>query len=478
MQILTVGLHYRTAPVDLREKFALSAPKLPEALQELRRTASVLECVIVSTCNRTELYLVVDRKKLCGHSIHAYLEHQFGVSRDEFMPHLFYLEEEEAVKHLFRVACGLDSMVLGETQILGQVRSAFQTAQAEKTTGTYFNTLFKQAITLAKRARTETSISDNPVSVSYAAVELGRRFFGSFVDKRVLILGAGKMGELTAKHLHSGGAAELIVMNRTMAKAAELAERFGGQALPISRMAAELERADIVISSTGSHELVLTRGEVEAVLPARGGRPLFLIDIAVPRDLDPAIAELPGVQLFNIDHLESIVESNLEERKKTAVRIEEMIEEEMRAFAQWLKTLGVGPVIHALQRKSSHIHQDTMDSLMKKLPHLSEHDQTLIYRLTKSIVNQMLRDPITRVKELAGEENGHEAIEQFRKLFALEEWASEPTKPELTEESGAQEDGKGRREVLELRDHPESGKPSAAERSYVPEPVASASVTA
>ncbi|WP_058302551.1 glutamyl-tRNA reductase [Gorillibacterium timonense] len=430
MHILAVGLHYRTAPVELREKFALSASDLPEALRELKETTSVLECVIVSTCNRTELFLVVDRKKMCGNYIRSYLEQRFGVSREEFNPHLFFLEEEEAVKHLFRVACGLDSMVIGETQILGQVRNAFLCAQAEKTTGTLFNMLFKQAVTLAKRARTETSIADNPVSVSYAAVELGRRFFGSFAGKRVLIIGAGKMGELTAKHLHSGGAAELVVMNRTYEKAEELALRFGGQAVPFALLSEELAAADIVISSTGSSETVLAKRDVEAILPGRAGRPLFLIDIAVPRDLDPQIAELPGVHLSNIDDLESIVESNLEERRKAASRIEEIIEEEHGLFAHWLKTLGVGPVIHALQEKSSRIHEDTMDSLMKKLPHLSDRDKTVIHRLTKSIVNQMLRDPIIRVKELAGEDNGSEAVEQFVKLFALEEWVKGAAEPE------------------------------------------------
>ncbi len=411
--------------MELREKFALSGADLPEALQDLKETPSVLECVILSTCNRTELYLVVDRKKMCGNYIRSFLERRFGVSREEFNPHLFILEEEAAVRHLFQVACGLDSMVIGETQILGQVKTAFQCAQAEKTTGTLFNRLFKQAVTLAKRARTETSIADNPVSVSYAAVELGRRFFGTFSGKRVLILGAGKMGELTAKHLQSGGAAELAVMNRTFEKAEELAARFGGHAVPMALLGEELAAADIVISSTGSNANVLSRADVEAILPGRSGRSLFLIDIAVPRDIDPAVAKLPGVRLYNVDDLESIIETNLEERRKAAELIEEMIGGECADFEHWLKTLGVGPVIHALQEKSGRIHEDTVDNLLQKLPHLSERDQTVIRRLTKSIVNQMLRDPIMRIKEMAGEESGPEAIRQFVKLFALEDMLHE-----------------------------------------------------
>lgn len=428
---MAVGIHYRTAPVELREKFALSDSDLKGALRELKETTSVLECAIVSTCNRTEFYLVVDRKKMCGNYIRSYLEKRFGVSREEFNPHLFFLEEADAVEHLFRVACGLESMVIGETQILGQVRNAFRSAQEEKTTGTLFNMLFKQAVTLAKRARAETSIADNPVSVSYAAVELGRKFFGTFAGKRVLIIGAGKMGELAAKHLHSGGAVKLSVVNRTFEKAEELASRFGGQAVPFALLGEELAAVDVVISSTGSSETVLAKRDVERILPGRAGRPLFLIDIAVPRDLDPEIDGLPGVHLFDIDDLESIVESNLEERRKAASVIEEMIGEECGLYAQWLKTLGVGPVIQALQEKSARIHKDTLDSLMKKLPHLSDRDRTVIHRLTKSIVNQMLRDPIIRVKELAGEENGGEAVEQFVKLFALEEWVKETDEPAL-----------------------------------------------
>jgi glutamyl-tRNA reductase len=425
MHILAVGLNYRTAPVEIREKFAIAAHDLPSALKELRQATGVLECVIISTCNRTELYMVADRKQMCGHHIRTFLEKRFGVSRDEFNSHLYFLEDREAVTHLFRVTCGLDSMIIGETQILGQVRGAFLLAQQEKMTGTLFNMLFKQAVTLAKRAQTETSIGENPVSVSYAAVELGKRIFGSFAGKTVLIIGAGKMSELTATHLNAGGAERILVINRTKEKAEELAKKMNGCAYSFADLPQALMEADIVISSTGAAEPVLSKRQAAEVLPARKKRPLFMIDIAVPRDLDPAIADLPGVYLYDIDDLETMVEKNLQERRKEAAIIEEMIMEELAAYEQWYKTLGVGPAIQALHAKAGRIHEETLDSLMKKLPALSDREMTVIRRLTKSIVNQMLRDPILRVKEMAGERGGDEAVDMFVKLFALEELMAE-----------------------------------------------------
>ncbi|WP_438444359.1 glutamyl-tRNA reductase [Gorillibacterium sp. sgz5001074] len=422
MHILAVGLNHRTAPVEIREKFTFSSDRLPEALAFLKDTKSVLECVIVGTCNRTEVYAVLDRKYKNGHFVKGFLEHWFGIGRDQFEPYLYVHEERKAVEHLFRVTSGLDSMVLGETQILGQIRDAFLLAQSRGATGTLFNNLFKMAVTLAKRAHSETGIGENPVSVSYAAVELGKRIFGSFRDKSVLLIGAGKMSELTAKHLHAGGASRIMVVNRTHGRAIEMAEKFRGTAYPFERLSEALAEADIVISSTGSQELVLTRDQVRLALQGRkGGRPLFMVDIAVPRDLDPGIGELSNVFLYDIDDLESIVEANLAERRHVAEEIEGLIQEEIQVFEQWLKTLGVTPVIRALQEKSNRIYEETMDSMMKKLPDLDERQQKVIRKLAKSIVNQMMRDPILRVKDLAGGKHGDQALSMFTELFALEE---------------------------------------------------------
>ncbi|WP_106768523.1 glutamyl-tRNA reductase [Paenibacillus faecalis] len=420
MHIVVVGLNYRTAPVEVRERFTFAEKDLPEALKQLKSTKSVLEGVIVATCNRTEIYVVVDRLHMCGYFIRSFMEQWFDIKREEFTQHLYIYEDEQAIEHLFRVTCSLDSMVIGETQILGQVRSAFLKSQEEKATGTWFNMLFKQAVTLGKRVHSETSIGESAVSVSYAAVELGKRIFGTFKDKKVLILGAGKMSELTVKHLYSNGAAEVIVANRTRARAEELARKFRGTPCDISEAMERLHEADIVISSTGADDYVLNPAQVKESMKKRPSRPLFMIDIAVPRDIDPEVGEVSNVFLYDIDDLEGIVESNMEMRRTEAAKIESMIEEEMDAFHQWLKTLGVRPVIRALQDKSNSIHEETLESLFNKLPELDDRQRKVIRRLTKSIVNQMMHDPINRIKEMSGGKHGGEALDYFTQIFALE----------------------------------------------------------
>ncbi|MVP00508.1 glutamyl-tRNA reductase [Paenibacillus lutrae] len=437
MHIVVVGLNYRTAPVAIREKFTFTEQELSEALLELKETKSILECVVVATCNRTEIYAVVDRVHICGHYIRKFMEDWFEIPRTEFNSHLYIYEHDRAIEHLMRVASGLDSMIIGETQILGQVKNAYYTAQQLGATGTYFNTLFRQAITMAKRAHFETSISDNPVSVSYAAVELGKRIFGSYEGKKILIVGAGKMSELTVKHLYSSGAQRVDVLNRTYERALELAGKFDGRAYPMEQLEERLTEADIVISSTGSSDYVLTKKQLQSVLPKRKSRPLFMMDIAVPRDLDPEINDLADVFLYDIDNLEAIVDSHLKERQKEAVKIEAMIRDEIAAFDQWTKTLGVSPVIHALQAKANLVHQETMESLFKKLPDLEEREMKVIRKLTKSIVNQMLRDPILSIKEMAGEKKGEEALEMFTKIFALEELMAEQERAEALADARA-----------------------------------------
>ncbi|MFC4776443.1 glutamyl-tRNA reductase [Paenibacillus sp. GCM10023252] len=421
MHIIVVGLNYRTAPVEVREQFTFDERDLPEALRQLKQTKSIMECVIVATCNRTELYAVVDRHHLCGHYIRSFMEKWFKLSRDQFTNHLYMYEDSKAIDHLFHVTSGLDSMVIGETQILGQVKDAFLLAQEQKVTGTVFNMLFKQGITLAKRAHSETSIGEAAVSVSYAAVELGKRIFGQFHKKKVMIIGAGETGELTAKHLYANGADQVLVVNRTFDRAAQLADKFNGTPCSMEEGLRRLHEVDIVISSTGANEYVLTREQIVSSMQKRKSKPLFMIDIAVPRDLDPGIAAVENVFLYDIDDLEGIVESNLELRRKEAAKIEIMIEQELDSFDQWYKTLGVVPLIRGLQTKAADIHEETLDSLTKKLPGLGEHELKVIRKLTKSMMNQMMQDPILRIKEMAGEKRADEAMDLFVKLFALEE---------------------------------------------------------
>lgn len=421
MHILEIGLNYRTAPVEIREKFTFAENRLEEAVIALRGQKSILESVIISTCNRTEVYVVADQIHTGRHYAKAFLADWFGMNKEDLTPYLTIYENEFAVEHLFRVACGLDSMILGETQILGQVREGFFTAQRSGTTGTFFNRIFKQAITLAKKAHTDTNINDNPVSVSYAAVELAKQIFGGLDRKKILIIGAGKMSELTAKHLRSSGAADVTVVNRTRENAELLARSFNGKAVGIDELEASLVDADVLISSTGSEEYVVTRERVAPVVKNRKGRPLFMVDIAVPRDIEPAIHEMDGVFIYDIDDLNGIVEDNLTQRRKEAEKIAIMIEKELVNYRDWLNMLGVVPVISALRQKALAIQAETMNSIERKLPDLSEHEKKVLRKHSKSIVNQILKDPITGIKEMASEPNGEEALLQFTKLFAIEE---------------------------------------------------------
>ncbi|WP_416151401.1 glutamyl-tRNA reductase [Salipaludibacillus sp. HK11] len=420
MHILAVSLNYKTTPVEIREKFQFQ-DDLGQALTTLRKSKSVLECVVVSTCNRTEIYIVADQLHTGRYYTKVFLSEWFGVPKDEFSHYLQIREDEHAIEHLFRVSCGLDSMILGETQILGQVRTSFLEAQSQKTTGTIFNHLFKQAITLAKRSHSETAIGENAVSVSYAAVELGKKIFGNFKDKKVLIMGAGKMSELTAKHLSSNGVNDITVINRTKEKAEELATKFLGKAQDMKDLDDSLESTDILISSTGSKGYVINKNEVLQLIKKRKGKPLFLVDIAVPRDLDPELADLDNVYLYDIDDLQGIVAANLEERKQEAEKIEIMIEQELVDFSHWLDTLGVVPVITALRQKATTIQSETMESLERKLSSLSDREIKVIRKHMKSVINQILRDPITALKEVPEEDNSDELLAYMTRVFALDD---------------------------------------------------------
>ncbi|MCH5584664.1 glutamyl-tRNA reductase [Shimazuella sp. AN120528] len=419
MHTLVVGLSHQTAPVELREKFSFDPDRIAIALRALRDMKSMLECVIVSTCNRTELYIVADQLHTGEYYAKTFLESWFRVSREEFVPHLYVKTNTEAVRHLFRVVCGLESLVIGETQILGQVKQAFQSALQAGTTGTLFNHLFKQAISLGKKAHTQTEIGQNAVSVSYAAVELGKKLFTSFAKKTILLVGAGKMSELTAKHFRASGVKNVIVVNRTFTKAQELAAVFQGTAYPWEDLSRVLEEADVVVSSTGAKQFVITREMVQATLVNRK-KPLFFIDIAVPRDIDPDVNQLDNAFLYNMDDLEEIVAANVGLREQEAIRVEVWIKEEQASFQEWLDTLGVVPVIRALRSKSLQIQTDTMTKIERKLPDLTEQQRRVINKQTKSIVNQMMHDPIMRMKELASTEEKEAALRLFQHLFALE----------------------------------------------------------
>ena len=421
MRIAVVGLNHKTAPVELREKMSIDDVELDDVLKQLRETRTILESVVVSTCNRTEIYALVSSVRAGDDFLKTFLAKRSGLSLDEIASHLYMYQGEQAVRHLMKVTCGLDSLVIGETQILGQVRSAYLTASDTGNTGALFNQLFRKAIQVGKKAQTDTSIGQNAVSVSYAAVQLARKIFGDLHDKGVLIVGAGKMSQLTAQHLKANGIHRVAIVNRTASKAQALAEQFDGVALPWEQLETALNDADIVISSTGSKEIVLHASTIAKAMKRRSGRPMALIDIAVPRDIDPEASKFSNVFLYDIDDLEGVVAANLAERERQAEFVEEMVQQALLEYSQWLSEQEVVPLITAIRDKGTKIQESVMESLRRKLPNLTDRELQLIQKHTMSIVNQLLREPIQNMKELAIASGGSKHVHVFAELFGITE---------------------------------------------------------
>ncbi|MEG0259130.1 MAG: glutamyl-tRNA reductase [Lysinibacillus sp.] len=419
MHTIVVGLNYKTAPVEIREKLSFVESELPQAMAALQRQKSILENVIVSTCNRTEIYAVVDQLHTGRHFVKKFLADWFSLPMETITSHLFIREEDHALEHLFKVTAGIDSMVLGETQILGQVKKSFLNGQEIGTTGTIYNQLFKQAVTFAKRAHNETAIGENAVSVSYAAVELAKKIFGSLGRKHVAILGAGKMGELAIENLYGSGVGKVTVINRTFEKAESLAAKFDGKAKSMKELQCSLLEADILITSTGATDFVIDFELMQFVDRLRKGKPLFMVDIAVPRDIDPRVGDLPNVFLYDIDDLQGIVEANLAERERAAGEITQMIDKEIVQFKDWFATLGVVPVISALRKKANRIQEETMISIENKMPDLTDRERKILDKHTKSIINQLLKEPILQAKELANSSKGSEQLQLFQQIFGI-----------------------------------------------------------
>ncbi|UPM55246.1 glutamyl-tRNA reductase [Gottfriedia acidiceleris] len=421
MHIITIGINYKTAPVEVRERVAFAPNELQDAMNLLKKEKSILENIIVSTCNRTEIYAVVDQVHTGQYYMKRFLLQRFGLKDEELSPYLIIKTGNDAINHLFTVASGLDSMVIGETQILGQVKDSYLLAQENNVIGTIFNQLFKQAITFAKKVHSETGIGENAVSVSYAAVELSKKIFSNLKGCNVLIVGAGKMSNLALQNLYSQGVGKVTVINRTVENAVRLADQFNGIGKGLESLENALKEADIVISSTGSKEYVITEKMIRRIEKSRKGNPLFLVDIAVPRDIEPSIHHIDSAFLYDIDDLQGIVAENLAEREREAVKIKKAITEEIDLFQSWLSMLGVVPVISALREKALDIQADTMSSLERKLPHLSERDLKIIQKHTKSIVNQLLRDPIMKAKEMGTSKHSEAQIALFKEIFSLDE---------------------------------------------------------
>ena len=419
MHLVLVGLSHKTAPVDIREKLTFPTERQGEALSLLTGGNEVAEAVILSTCNRTEIYVVAATEDGGVESVIDFMAGYHSVDRHALTRYLYIAKGEAVVRHLFRVVASLDSMVVGEAQILHQVKEGYESAFEAGATGRAFNKLFRQSFEVGKRVRTETAIGESAVSISYAAVELARKVFDTLAGRTILILGAGKMSELTAKHLVGNGVGRVLVANRTFERAEEMAARFQGTAVPFDQLYDHVREADIVISSTAATEHVVTKHPLAKALRGRN-RALFLIDIAVPRDIDPAVNSLPGVFLYDIDDLNGVVEANLEERMTEARRAEGIIDEEVAAFIGWLESMEVVPTVAAIRAKAEVIRQMELEKALKRLE-LSEKELKTIDALTCAIVNKMLHGPTARLKQAAGGKEGYTYMEIARALYGLED---------------------------------------------------------
>lgn len=420
-EILLLGVNHKTAPVELREKLAFSPEETENILKFLQKSPYIQESLILSTCNRVEVLLVSRDQTPAVAAISSYLAEKKGVSPDRLRPCVYVHSGERAVRHVFRVASSLDSMMIGEPQILGQLKDAFKTAVGLKTTGIVLNRLLHKAFSTAKRVRTETGIGGHAVSISYAAVELAKKIFDSLEDKTILLVGAGEMAELAVEHLMRGAAAmHLLVANRTLSVGAALAGRFRGRAIGLEDIPETLKSVDIIISSTGAVEYVITKDQVKPAMRSRKHRPLFFIDIAVPRDIDPDINRLPNAYVYDIDDLQGVIRENIENRNQESRKAERIVEESVIKFTQWYESLAVVPTIVDLRKKLTAIMAGELAKTLPALHHLAEGDRQALERMMESIVKKILHDPARFLKNPGSHRNKAVYLDFARKLFHLD----------------------------------------------------------
>ena len=413
MQLALVGLSHKTAPVEIRERLAFSNDALRSALTSLVDRRRVNEAMILSTCNRVEVVAESPDDRLIRDFICEF--HQ--ISHDSVSTHLYSYRNVEAIRHVFRVTASLDSMVIGEPQILGQVKEAFRIAMDAGTVGMHLSALMNRAFAVAKKVRSETGISQSAVSVSYAAVELARKIFGDLSGKTVMIIGASKMGELAAKHLRRAGASSVLVTNRTFERAVELAKVFEGAAVPFEHFTDHMTGADIVITSTGAPHFIIGRNLAEQVIHRRKNKPIFFIDIAVPRDIDPAVNQIDNAFLYDIDDLQQVIDANLKERFKEAMRAEQIVDDEVEAFCLKVQTRDVVPTIVQLRESLEKVRRDEIERNRRHLKDLSPEQQAAVDQITKSIVNKILHPPIEQLKQMAHDPQGADLADLIRKIF-------------------------------------------------------------
>jgi len=420
IRIVNIGMNHESAPVELRECLAKDPAHVDKALAMMREFSCIKEGLFLSTCNRVEALFTTEQAEEAKNCVISLLCTLGEMPSERLCSRLFSYEGQDAVRHVFRVASSLDSMVIGEPQILGQIKEAYSNATKEKTTGVILNRLLHRAFHTAKRVRTETGISDAAVSVSYAAVELAKKIFHDFKGKKVLLIGAGEMAELSARHLLSQGVSAIAVANRTFQKALEVAQSFKGTPVSFEEIGARLLETDIVISSTAAPGYVITHDQVKGSMKKRKNRSLFFIDIAVPRDVEPSVNDLENVYVYDIDDLKGIVQVNIGQRQEEAVKADRIVEEEVIKFEQWLKTLEVVPTIVSLKEKAETIRQAELKKSLPSLGELSPLQLKSLETLTLSIMEKILNDPILFLKQKADRPLGKTYLDTARRLFCLD----------------------------------------------------------
>jgi glutamyl-tRNA reductase len=421
MHVIVMGLSHKAAPVELRERLHFPAVQLEDPLEKLAQYTEGGERVILSTCNRVELYSYVEHLAHNSTRLQQFLSDYHGVPMELFKPYLYTHHGEAALRHLFRVVSSLDSLVIGEAQIMAQVKEAFAIARHANATGAVLNQVFERAFAVAKRVRTETHIGEHAVSISYAAVELAKKIFQDLAAKTVLVIGAGEMSELTARHLISHGVSHLLVANRTLDRAVELASRLHGEGVALAELPTYLPKADIVVSSTGAPDQVISKADVQNALKVRKNRPMFFIDIAVPRDIDAAVNALDNVYLYDIDDLQHVVDENLKARQRDAVLAEAIIAREVEDILAWFDQQQVVPAVIRLRGKAEAIRNRELEKLFARLGEVPAQERAAIEAMASSIINKLLHAPIVRLKQESQSKGGTRYMQTLRDLFGLDE---------------------------------------------------------
>jgi glutamyl-tRNA reductase len=422
MNIIVLGLNHRTAPVELRELLAIQDSRMGEALGRLMAYPGIKEAMYLGTCNRVEVYAVAEKGEAGFRQLEDFLvSTHFSLSTEDLLPHLYRYSDDEAIAHLFRVSASLDSMVVGEPQILGQVKEAFELALTHRSSGLILNKIVKKSISVGKSVRTNTRIGEYAVSISYAAVELAKKVFSNLKQRVVLLVGAGEMGKLAAQHLVNQGVKEVFITTRTHHRALTLAERFQGHAIPYEQLRSALPKVDIIICATGAPHYVISKDDIEGAVHQRMNRPMFLIDITVPRNIDPAVKDVDNAFVFDIDDLKAHVGQNQEERLKEAETAERMVKEEVAGMVAWVRGLEATPTIVALRKKAEDIKQGELEKIFNRLGDLSSKERAAIEGLASAIVNKLLHGPVVTLKLEAQSQNGFAFIEAARRFFELRE---------------------------------------------------------